>query len=374
MKILLIGDYSNCHSTLAKALNEMGHQAVVASNGNSWMETSRDIDLSRPYRGKSGGALLLTKIAALSGKLKGFDVVQINNPIFLDLRPERIKRIFDKLRQRNGSVFLTMMGTDSYYFEMCLNDRSALRYNEWMIEGEPTAYLKANPDKAWQWQNPPLSSFCQYVYDNIDGVVTALYEYDLSVHRILPSEKIAYAGIPIDTRSIVPNYIDEAPQTVKLFLGMHSSRKIEKGTDRIYAAADKLAKRYPDRCKLEIVENLPYAEYIRRMRGAHVVLDQLYSYSPATNALLAMAMGLATLSGGEPEYYDFINEHRLHPTINAIPDDEKLYETLEGIVLNPESLISISRQGRELVEKHNDSHVVAQRYLDFWEKRLNSKR
>ena len=63
------------------------------------------------------------------------------------------------------------------------------------------------------------------------------------------------------------------------------------------AAARAVVGRYPSRAELIIVENRPYEEYLGLMRSAHVVLDQLYSYTPATNALQAMAYGLNTVSG-----------------------------------------------------------------------------
>ena len=34
MRILLLGDYSNVHNTLAKGLRQLGHEAVVASDGD----------------------------------------------------------------------------------------------------------------------------------------------------------------------------------------------------------------------------------------------------------------------------------------------------------------------------------------------------
>ena len=47
MKILLIGEYSNVHATLAKGLNHLGHEAMVVSNGDDWKNYHRDIDVSR---------------------------------------------------------------------------------------------------------------------------------------------------------------------------------------------------------------------------------------------------------------------------------------------------------------------------------------
>lgn len=367
MKILFLGDASNYHRTLAEAMVEMGHEVTVASHGSYWMNTNRDIDISRPSKGKMGGALLWLKLnTLLRNSFKGYDIVQISNPTFLDLRPNRIQEIFNRIKQSNGKVFLSALGTDSYFVEMCCMHNSPLKYSEWQIYGKPGPIINKKAD----WLQPVLSDHCKYIYDNIDGAITALYEYELSVQRVLPSDKIAYGGIPINTRSITPHYIENTPEIVTLFLGRHSYRQAEKGTDIIERVARAVAQKHPSRCRLEIVEDLPYEEYLARMRKSHVVLDQLYSYTPATNSLLAMAMGLNTLSGGEKEFYDFIGEYELRPIINATPNEDILFNTLEDVVLNPQLIAQRSREGRMFVEKHNDSKVVAQRFIDFWQQKM----
>ena len=84
MKILLIGEYSNVHTTLAKGLRALGHQVCVMSDGDSWKNYPRDIDVAR-QPGKIGGVKLLTKVYSLLPKLKGYDIVQLINPMFLEL-------------------------------------------------------------------------------------------------------------------------------------------------------------------------------------------------------------------------------------------------------------------------------------------------
>ena len=44
MKILLLGEYSNVHNTLAQGLRALGHEVVVASSGDGWKDYPRDID------------------------------------------------------------------------------------------------------------------------------------------------------------------------------------------------------------------------------------------------------------------------------------------------------------------------------------------
>ena len=58
MKILLMGEYSNVHATLADGLRKLGHQVTVLSNGDFWKNYPRDIDLVRKP-GKKGGIIYL---------------------------------------------------------------------------------------------------------------------------------------------------------------------------------------------------------------------------------------------------------------------------------------------------------------------------
>ena len=43
MKILLIGEYSNVHATLATGLRALGHQVTVISNGDFWKNYPREM-------------------------------------------------------------------------------------------------------------------------------------------------------------------------------------------------------------------------------------------------------------------------------------------------------------------------------------------
>ncbi|MBR5744360.1 MAG: glycosyltransferase family 1 protein [Muribaculaceae bacterium] len=366
MRILLMGDASNYHHALSVALRGMGHEVVVASNGSRWMQTDRDIDISRPVGGKIGGALLWAKLLANRRRFAGFDVVQIVNPVFVELRPDRVARFFDFLRQNNSRVFLTALGDDTPYIQLC-DDTAALAYNEWRNpDGSPTPLALSSRHIHDTWLADPLRSHCEKIYREIDGAATALYEYDLACRRVLSDDKVAYVGIPVDAKSVVPAHGDAVPERLRMFIGIQRGRMEEKGTDRLLAAARRVAELHPDKCELVVVENHPYAEYVELMRSSHVLLDQIYSYTPATNALLAMAAGLVAVSGGEEAYYDFIGERENHPIVNAVPDDDALVATLTRLVENRDAFPEMSRRSREFVLRHNDSTVVAERFINFW--------
>ena len=104
------------------------------------------------------------------------------------------------------------------------------------------------------------------------------------------------------------------------------------------------------------------------MRSSLVLIDQLYSYTPAANALQAMSQKLSVVSGAEPEYYDFIGEKQLRPIFNALPDEQQIYDLFERIIKEKNSLQQRCNDSRAFIEKHHDNIKVAGEYLDFWEK------
>ena len=149
MKILLLGDASNCHRTLATGLRNLGHEVVVVSDGTAWMQTERDIDISRRGTGKLGGlSLYLRMLRLCATRLRGFDVVAVHNPIFLKLRPLPVRHIFSLIKRNNRSVFLTALGTDTPYVEECLDPLSPLEYNEFRHYGHQAPYALNHPDRA----------------------------------------------------------------------------------------------------------------------------------------------------------------------------------------------------------------------------------
>lgn len=368
-KILLLGDYSNCHRALAAGLRSLGCDVTVASNGTKWMDCERDIDLSR-RPGKLGGLMFALKMRRLlSSRLSGFDIVAVNDPNFCELRPERLQGLFNILRRNNGSVFLTAMSTDLAYLNMVEAADSPLRYSEWFVNGQPSRWHLAQQERWHQWHNPALTAYHTEFFNKIDGAVSVLYEYQLGMERQLGRAKAAYGGIPIETERFKPVELPERPEKIRFFLGRDRSRILMKGSDLLETAARRVVERHPDRAELVIVENRPFKEFTELLRSAHVVLDQIYSYTPATTALMAMAYGLNVVSGAEPEFYDFIGEHDNRPIINAPIDLEPLSATLEQIVLNPQQIRERGLRSREFVMKHNDSRVVARRFLDFWNER-----
>lgn len=369
MKVLLMGDFSNYHRSLAEGLRQLGHEVTVASSGTSWLDTERDIDLRR-RSGKLGGALLYARLThTMLPRLSGYDVVQICSPLFVELKPARVSRVFDKLRQRNGRVFLTALSTDSHLVERLSGPNPPLRYSEWQTAGRPTPFALSDLSMRRQWLAPEMTAHDRHIYENVDGAVTALYEYHKIIEDRFAPDRLAYAGIPIDLRQVTPAPLPPLGPSdpVRVMVAYPRARMVEKGADRLVAIAREIERRHPDRVLVEEVTQLPYRQFVERIKYSHIVVDQLYSYTPGTTALLAMGMGRVTMSGGEPEYYDFIGEHQLRPVINTDPADiESTMRRLEEVALDRDRLMALASEGPEFVRRHNDAVKVARRFERFW--------
>lgn len=365
-KILLVADYSNFHATLAKGLRRLGCDVTLVSDGSAFMECSRDIDISRRFSSKAGGMLHAANlVGTVLRKMRNFDIVSFRDPAFLDLKPRRIEWFFNLITRLNKACYLSYMSTDVPFLDMLEAPDSPLRYSEWFIDGKPN---RMRLQEGWKWESwhaPAMKRLNNTVYGKIKGAVTALYEYHLAAERVFPKEKIAYGGIPIDLDVISPQVIDN-PEKIRILITRDVRRKLEKGNDLLEDAARRVAERHPGKVELVVLENVPRRTYMETMRSCHVILDQMYSYTPATMALEGMASGLTVVSGAEPEFYKFIGETENFPIINSPVEMDPLVECIDRLVTHPQEFAERSVKSRNFVEKHNEMTVVASRFLNFW--------
>ena len=107
------------------------------------------------------------------------------------------------------------------------------------------------------------------------------------------------------------------------------------------------------------------------MDSSDAILDQLYSYTPAMNSLLAMSKGIVCIGGGEPENYDILGEQELRPIINVEPTYDSVRQALENLVDNPGKLARLKTESIEYVRRHHDYLKVACQYEKLYRKLLS---
>lgn len=363
MKILLLGEYSNLHWTLAEGLRSLGHDVTVASDGDGFKNYPRDIDLLRKSSSIKDTIQAIGNIVLNLSNLKNYDVVQLINPCFTTLSVEINRYLYRYLRKNNKKVFLGAFGDDSFWLKACL-DNSTFRYSEFYVDNKFNS-LKDNDRLKSLWSNSDREVLNKEIADSCDGIIACLSEYYLA-YKKLYSQKLTYIPLPINLDNIALASINKTLSTVTFFIGINKDRSEFKGTNRMYAVLKELQNKYPNEVEINAVESVPYKEYIHLMEESDIVLDQLYSYSPAMNGLLALAQQKVLISGAEPEMYDLLNETENKPIVNVTPNEDDIYDKLQHLVLNKSLIPSISINGRLFVEKHHNHILVAKKYLDFW--------
>ena len=196
MKILLLGEYSNVHATLAKGLRTLGHECIVASNGDFWKQYERDIDLERK-EGIFGTLSFLLKLMFSLPKMRGYDIVQLINPMFLELKAEHIIYIYRYLKRHNKRVILGAFGID-YYWVKVNTDIRPLRYSDFNIGNcvrtDDTAEVIRR-----DWVNTAKETLCKHIATTSDWIVAGLQEYWATYNEVAGlREKMSFIPFPIE--------------------------------------------------------------------------------------------------------------------------------------------------------------------------------
>lgn len=389
MKILLLGEYSNVHNTLAEALRKRGHKVVLANNGDFWKDYPRDIDLRHDLTTLGTLSFAWRLLKALP-KMRGFDIVQLINPVFLELKVERIWPIYSYLRRHNRKVVMLAAG-DDYYSVYVHKNLKPLRYSD-HNRGKEDWCCDFGRRVQEDWIGTPRETLTRQIARDCDAIVGCAYEYwlpytlttDTSSDGQPLSHKLVSIPFPYhptptthhptpNTHHPTPNTHPPTPNTqhpLRVFIGISRTRSEFKGTDIMLKAAEDLQLKYPTQMELIKVEGVPFDEYQRLLSGSDVMLDQLYSYGPGMNALLALSQGIITFTGGEPEHYDLLGEQQCRPIINVTPDYDSVSSQLEDLILHPDRVARLKQQSRDYVLRNHDSHIIAEQYEQLYSRLL----
>ncbi len=353
MKILLLGDFSSLYKNLKEGLEVLGHTVVLASEGDSWKNIERDIDLTHmrytPYFiSKRIKPLLMLK------HLKGFDVVQFINPFYMKQKKFPNRLFFKYIANHNRSFYLSGAGDDAYFWRY---SRKILRYSplddylKYDVK-EKSFYMES--DKSLEWNN--------YIVSISNGVIPIMYEYETShkeagCKKILPTIPIP---INIDKIEYKKNIVKDK---IVVFHGLN--RYGFKGTKYVEEAFKILNERYPNDLELIIDGNMPLDEYLKVMQKTNIVIDQTNSYSLGVNGVYALAMGKVVLGGAEKESLNSIGVDE-SPVINITPSANSIVMEIEKLIKNREKIQEIGYKSREFAKDVHGYINIAKKYIEIW--------
>ncbi len=380
MRILLLGEYSNVHATLALGFRKLGHEVTVASNGDFWKNYDRDIDLAR-NKTRWGGIRLIIKIITKLKAFMGYDIVQLINPMFLELKAERLFFVYKFLRKHNKCVVLGAFGMDYYWVESGTFHKP-LRYSDFNIGNQNRTNKDAIKEQK-DWLGTAKEKLNKMIASDCDAIVCGLYEYWIAYKDHYP-QKIHFVPFPI-----IPDLSESAPYSSEcsksspatpadnkttFFIGINKERNEYKGTDIMLQAALDAQAKMPDCIDLQIVESVPFKQYRQLMLSADAILDQLYSYTPSMNSLEAMSHGIICIGGGEPENYEILGDTDLKPIINVLPTYQSVFDQVIFLAQNREIVERLKKESKKYIHLYHDYIKIASKYLTIYNEILHTNK
>uniref|UniRef100_UPI00404A70C0 glycosyltransferase n=1 Tax=Flavobacterium sp. TaxID=239 RepID=UPI00404A70C0 len=377
MRVLLIGEYSRLHNSLKTGLEFLGHTVVLISDGDGFKNYETDLSIRSRFfdalipRKFKNAIYKIFKIDlselergyrfyCVLKKLDSFDVVQLINerPIKTWGWLERflLKKTFEKFPK----VFLLSCGIDYLYCQFLL----AGGFKRSLLDPY-FANKKLYPDFKYilQYQTKNHQKTHELVFKNIKGVIASDVDYLLPLKNNPHFLGLIPNPIQLQTLEFEPF---RNQNTIHIFLGINRGTYHKKGIVFFEKAIEIIAKKYDKKVRIEIVENLPYQEYIKKFNEAHIVLDQIYAYDQGYNALEAMAKGKVVFTGAEQEFLDIYKLSEDEVCINALPDLDYLVEKISHLIENPGKIAMIGTAARAFIEKEHDAQKIASTYISKW--------
>lgn len=379
MKILLLGEYSGVHNNLSEALKNQGFEVTLISDGDGYKSFESDFFINYvhtqvdnkiankflnlyyvvlSYSGFKGVIQILRHFKTIKN-MKNYDIVQLINPIFLtDFGSIVNLVVFLYLKKNNKKIFLCALGDDFYWVKFCLN--KGFDYSIFdRLSFKTLRHYSGSLLYVYGFLNPFLN---KYIVKNVNAVIPGLYDYYASYKQFPNCTEIVPIIIKTDNDMQTNIHLNDP---VKIFHGWQIGKDLRKGNDIFDKAIKKLVEKYPDKIEYNIVSGVPYSEYIESFESADIFIDQCYSQDCGINALLGMREGKVVFSGFERQMLKYYNLD-YSPGINSVPNETKIYNDLEYLILNPSEIKKYFLRAKDFIQKFHSEEYVLDKYFKIW--------
>ncbi|EOC1327594.1 glycosyltransferase [Cronobacter dublinensis] len=375
MNILLVGEFSGVHMTLAQTLKDDGHNVVIVSDGDSYKNFSRDITITAQKRkGKlaalarmhldvtgTKGLITYFKHKKVIAGLKGYDVVQIINTVPLDCFGSIASYLFIRnLKKNNKKLFLCALGDDYRWVKACLLNR--FKYSA--LSNLTVKTLHKYIYSLKYVYGLFFKKLHMYVEKQCDGIIPGLIEYAIAyegVDKVTPIIPLPLPRKIFDEANSMDVNVHASSSKITIFHGWQVGREFKKGNFILDEAVKRiLQSNLAERIDYQIVKSVPFDEYITRIKSADIFLDQTYSYDRGMNAIFGMAYSSVVFSG-------FEYEKEQHIGISAEPDVDLVEKELIRIIDNPVLMETIKKNARDFALKRHNPENVMHNYLHIWQ-------
>ncbi|MGK0386866.1 MAG: glycosyltransferase involved in cell wall biosynthesis, partial [Patiriisocius sp.] len=293
--------------------------------------------------------------------LKDFDVVQLINESPFGASPKDEIKMISFLKRHNRKLFLLSCGTDYLSVQHQLSDANPYSILSSYKDGSVS---KTHFKNIIKYISPPFKKLHDFIFKTVDGIIASDYDYHMPLEG--NSKYVGLIPNPVNTKKLSVSETDIKGPII-IFMGINRTNYHSKGIKYFEKAIAIIQQKFPKQVQVEIVENIPYAQYIEKYNDAHIILDQVFAYDQGYNALEAMAKGKVVFTGAETAFMKHYNLDKAI-AINALPHVETLVMDLKNLITNPQKIIDIGRTAKSFIATHHDYKKVAQQYADIWNK------
>ncbi len=377
MRILLVGEYSNFHNSLKHGLVQLGHEVVIVGDGDGFKDLPVDIYVGSDYYRRNWWRekfkvfwfrltnlnlednLRLARFRESEHLLKNFDIVQFVNSNPFNCEPAVELKMLSYLVKNNGNCFLAACGDDYHYTDYLVNRHVGYSILDAVKRDESKKQFLAH---TYKYLEEGYKSNYDWLVSKCKAIVPMNVDYAMSLQDEPKSTVLIPAPVVTSKFGLKQN---ENIERIHIFLGINRSNYWKKGINYFEEALELLRKKYPDKFKVTIAENLPYTQYIQELRNAHILLDQVLAYDQGYNALEGMLCGKVVFAGAGEQ---FLNARKLDsvPVIDAQPNTKKIFQQLETLIKDPDKINTMGKSAREYVIEFHDSVTIAEKYVEVY--------
>lgn len=340
---------------MKNALVDLGHDVLLVSSGDDFKKFDYDINIKHTYKGYLGKFLHLLKPLLYYRKLVGYDFVQYITPFYHD---DKYTFLLRWILRKNANIFYLSSGCDSIYAsrsilkDMC---RSCLKKDQ----KKSSCYLLN--EKYFDVNNKYLSFTKAIIPISNSYHDTYRKSYRVTNPIRLPIKPSRYR--------IKSNLFNQT-SLIKFIFTCSKSRKGFKGFDKIKKAFDIISKKYNNEVYCELGDVLPFDQYVDKLRGYHVVVDQFYGGGIGLNTLFCASMGNIVLAPYSNPYKSS-DDFKLGsdcPFLFFKSEVDSLVSCMEFVIKNKNLLKDLSQQYVDYVEKYHNPKTCALELLKTWKK------
>ena len=340
---------SGVHNNLKKGLLELGHKVILVADSDNYKGFTSNTRLIKTYSNSVETKIkkiynYVINILYMLGNRKvlfGNDVVQFISPFII---PPKFRFLTSALIRWNKKCSYYVCGTNPFFLD------AVDKFDYFPFDEDNDI---ENPN----YTDNDVKYFIRFL-KKMDYVIPAMYTYSMGFEGFNLQSPIPLPGRGVSKTKENNN------NTIKILHGI--SRFYFKGSKYILGALEEIKSKYNTKVEIEIVERIPFSEYIKRLDNSDIVIDQCKSYDYGMNAIFALENGKVVLSGAEQIALDY-NGLENCPIINIKPDAKSIYKEIENIITG-DKLNEQKEKGLHFVNKYHDPKKIGKMFIDFWNK------